>query len=634
MLRRLERLLDPVAGIPASPPTNGLVRFYWHFIRQVRGLTAALFVCGGLIAILDTMIPTFVGRVVGMVSTRTPATLLRDEGSTLLVMAAVLLIVRPLSFMTHTILVNQIVNPGFSSMIRWQNHWHVVRQSWTFFQNDFAGRIANRVLQTGPALRESLVMAFDAAWYIVVYGSSALLLLAALNWRLTVPMLVWFACYAVMLRYFVPRLRERSRHVSEMRSNLTGRVVDSYTNILTVKLFARARDEDEFVREAVADHNDAFRDQTRMTSAYTITLSLMNALLLVTTGSVAIWQWTDGKIAVGAVATAIPLAWQLTNIAGWVARSVTSIFENIGTVQDGMRSIDVPRQMPDPPGAVELVVTGGCIRIEDLHFDYGRIRDRLPNTQPGVMGMRAPGVLHGIDLTVKPGERVGLVGPSGAGKSTLVNLLLHFFDPARGRILIDGQDIANVTQESLRTHIAMVTQDTSLLHRSIRENIRYGRREADDEAIIEAARKAEAHDFILGLEDWHGRRGYDAHVGERGVKLSGGQRQRIALARVILKDAPILVLDEATSALDSEVEAAIQGQLDRLMEGRTVIAIAHRLSTIARMDRLIVLDQGRIVEMGPHSELLRRDGLYARLWRRQSGGFDSALIDDSLQPAK
>ncbi len=634
MFRRLERLLDPIAGSPTSPPTMGLVRFYWHFIRQVRGLTVGLFVCGGLIAVLDTMIPAFIGRVVGMVSTHVPETLLRDEGSTLLAMAAVLLLLRPLSVTAHNVLVNQIVNPGFSNMIRWQNHWHVVRQSWTFFQNDFAGRIANRVLQTGPALRESLVMAFDAAWYIVVYGSSALVLLGRLDWRLTIPMLVWFACYVVMLRYFVPRLRDRSRHVSEMRSNLTGRVVDSYTNILTVKLFARARDEDEFVQEAIVDHTDAFRDQTRMTSGYTITLSLMNAMLVVTTASVAIWQWTDGRIAVGAVATAIPLAWQLTNIAGWVARSVTGIFENIGTVQDGMRSIDVARQMPDPRDAVELQVTGGSIRIEDLHFDYGRIRERLQGAHPGIMGMRAPGVLHGIDLVIEPGERVGLVGPSGAGKSTLVNLLLHFFDPASGRILIDGQDIAEVTQESLRAHIAMVTQDTSLLHRSIRENIRYGRRDAGDEAIIEAARKAEAHDFILGLEDWHGRRGYDAHVGERGVKLSGGQRQRVALARVILKDAPILVLDEATSALDSEVEAAIQGQLDRLMEGRTVIAIAHRLSTIARMDRLIVLDRGRIVETGSHAELLRHDGLYARLWRRQSGGFDSAFLDDSVQPAK
>jgi ATP-binding cassette subfamily B multidrug efflux pump len=330
-----------------------------------------------------------------------------------------------------------------------------------------------------------------------------------------------------------------------------------------------------------------------------------------------------GHITIGAVATAIPLAWQLNNIAGWVARSVTSIFENIGTVQDGMRSIDVPRQMPDPTGAQELVVTGGRIDIEDLHFDYGRVRD-MPNAPNGPRG-----VLHGIDLVIAPGERIGLVGPSGAGKSTFVNLLLHFYDPARGRILIDGQDIGGVTQESLRRHIAMVTQDTSLLHRSIRENIRYGQPSATDAEIVAAAKRAAAHDFVLGLEDWHGRRGYDAHVGERGVKLSGGQRQRVALARVILKNAPILILDEATSALDSEVEAAIQEQLDTLMEGRTVIAIAHRLSTIARMDRLIVLDQGRIVETGSHADLLRRGGVYARLWERQSGGFADAGLQSA-----
>ncbi|MDR3532011.1 MAG: ABC transporter ATP-binding protein [Rhodopila sp.] len=625
MLRRFEALLDPTAGTPEPPPNAGLVRFYWFYIRQVRGLTVALFVCGGLIAVLDTMIPAFIGRVVGLVSSHTTETLFHDAGATLLGMAGVLLILRPLSFIAHNILVNQIVNPGFSNMIRWQNHWHVVRQSWTFFQNDFAGRIANRVLQTGPALRESLVMAFDAAWYILVYGSSAMLLLGRLDWRLTLPMLVWFACYALMLRWFVPRLRDRSRRMSEMRSTLTGRVVDSYTNILTVKLFARARDEDEFVRDAIDEHTEAFRDQTRMTTAYSSTLMVMNACLLVSMAGVSLWQWSAGHIAIGAVATAIPLAWQLNNIAGWVARSVTGIFENIGTVQDGMRSIDVPRQMPDPPDAVELHVTGGAIQIESLHFDYGRVRETT--------GTRSPAVLHGIDLTIAPGERIGLVGPSGAGKSTLVNLLLHFYDPAAGRILIDGQDIAGVTQESLRRHIAMVTQDTSLLHRSIRENIRYGQPQATEAQIIEAAKQAHAHGFIMGLEDWHGRRGYDAHVGERGVKLSGGQRQRVALARVILKDAPILVLDEATSALDSEVEAAIQEQLDTLMEGRTVIAIAHRLSTIARMDRLIVLDQGRIVEAGSHTELLRRDGVYARLWRRQSGGFDSARIQDDV-PAK
>jgi len=468
-------------------------------------------------------------------------------------------------------------------------------------------------------LRESVVAGTNAVWYILVYGTSALTLMASNDLRLALPVVVWFLGYATLLRVFVPRLRERSRHMSEVRSALTGRVVDSYTNILTVKLFARPRDEDNFVRAAVDDHTDAFRGQLRLITLFGISLVLLNASLLVGTGATAIWLWMGGHIAVGTIAMALPLSWQIANVSGWVAQNVTAIFENVGVVQDGMRSIAVPRQMPDRPGSAVLQVKQASVRFEGVRFGYGTER----------------GVLHGIDLAIAPGERVGLVGPSGAGKSTLVNLLLRFYEVEAGRILIDGQDIANVTQESLRARIAMVTQDTSLLHRSIRDNIRYSRPAASDDEVIDAASRAHALEFIGGLEDWQGRRGFDAHVGERGVKLSGGQRQRVAIARVILKDAPILVLDEATSALDSEVEAAIQEQLDGLMRGRTVIAIAHRLSTIARMDRLVVLDRGRVVESGSHAELLALGGTYARLWRRQSGGFleESSFSEPGVLPA-
>ncbi len=607
MFRFFERLLEPTSLPPDSPPPAGLTAFYWHYVKQARGLVAALFVTGSVVALLDLLVPVFIGRIVTLVSSFTPEVVVREHWPELLFMALVQLCLRPTVLLTQNLITNQAVVPGLTNLIRWQSHWHVVRQGWSFFQNDFAGRIANRIMQTGPSLRESVILANQAVLYILVYGGSAIALLATTDPRLAVPVIAWFAGYAVLLRVFVPRLRDRSRAVSEMRSALTGRVVDSYTNILTVKLFARPRDEDAFVRSSLDEHTETYRALLRLMTAFTLALSTMNAGLVVAMGADAVWLWSVGEVPVGTVAMALPLAWQISNMSGWIANSITNIFENVGTVQDGMKSIAVPRVMGDSREAVPLRVTAGAVRFEDVHFGYGTSR----------------GVLQGIDLAIAPGERIGLVGPSGAGKSTIVNLLLHFFKVEAGRILIDGQDIAGVTQESLRAGIAMVTQDTSLLHRSIRENIRYGKPNASDGEIRDAAIKAHAMDFIEGLEDWQGRRGFDAQVGERGVKLSGGQRQRIALARVILKNAPILVLDEATSALDSEVEAAIQEQLGTLMEGRTVIAIAHRLSTIARMDRLVVMDLGRIVEVGTHADLLARGGVYARLWRRQSGGFDT-----------
>ncbi|HEV8679731.1 MAG TPA: ABC transporter ATP-binding protein, partial [Stellaceae bacterium] len=613
MLRFFERLLEPTAPPPAAPPPaldepHAVIRFYWHFVRQIPGPLLALLATGFCVAIADAAIPVCIGRVVSLVSSEAPETIWRDAGTQLLLMAALFLVFRPAAHFAQGVIVNQILIPGLTNMVRWQSHWHVVRQGWTFFQNDFAGRIAARVMQTGPALRESVVLSILGIWYILVYGTSAIGLLSSADWRLALPIVGWFTLYAGVLACFLPRMRERSRRMSEMRSVLTGKVVDSYTNILTVKLFARSRDEDEFVQEGVDEHTEAWRSQQRLGTMWNLSLTLMNALLMVGTGTLAIILWQRGTISIGTVATAIPMAWQINNISGWLAQQIASIFDDIGQVQDGMRSIAVPRQMPDLPGAVELPQIAGAIRFDHVSFDYGRLR-------------RRGGVLRELDLDVAPGERIGLVGRSGAGKSTLVHLLLGFYRPESGRILIDGRDIAGLTQESLRAQIGMVTQDTSLLHRSIRDNIRYGRPDAPEAEIIDAARRSHALEFIEGLEDWHGRTGFDAHVGERGVKLSGGQRQRIALARVILKDAPILVLDEATSALDSEVEAAIQEQLAGLMEGRTVIAIAHRLSTICRMDRLVVLDRGRIVEEGTHESLLAARGHYAALWRRQSGGF-------------
>ena len=619
MFSLFERLLKPTDTPEQAEPPPGFVAFFWHFARQAKRLFAALFAAGFVVALLDSTIPVFMGRIVTLITASPPDQLFAKFWPHLLGMALVLLVARPIALTTQNLIANQAIAANVANRIRWQNHWYVVRQSWAFFQNDFAGRIANRVMQTGPAIRETLVAMLTSVWYILVYGTAALILLASADPWLALPVVLWFLGYLAILRVLVPRMRDRSKAVSEGRSMLTGRVVDSYTNILTVKLFARAHEEDAYVRDAIDHHTALFYRSLRLNTLFGFCLSSLNAMMVTGTSALALVLWTQGKVEVGTVAMALPLAWQIVNIAGWVAWQITSIFENIGVIQEGMMTIARPIALTDRPDAATLDVTRGEIRFEDIRFGYGR---ETSTNEDG--DLRPYAVIDGLSLTVKPGEKIGLIGRSGAGKSTLVNLLLRFFDLEGGRVLIDGQDIAAVTQESLRTQISMVTQDTSLLHRSIGDNIRYGRPQATDAEIVAAARHAHADEFILELEDWKGRRGYAAQVGERGVKLSGGQRQRIAIARVVLKDAPILVLDEATSALDSEVEAAIQSSLGTLMAGKTVIAIAHRLSTIARMDRLIVLDRGRIVEQGTHDELLRHGGHYAALWRRQSGGFIDA----------
>ena len=606
MFAFFETRIRPTTATGGAPPP-GLLAFYWHFVRQTRGLYLAMFATGLGVAVIDTLIPVFIGKLVTLMQASDRASAFSAAATGLIAMAATVLIGRPLALLADSLVRNNAVVPGVTSLIRWQSHWHVVRQSWPFFQNDFAGRIANRVMQTSNSVRESVVSSIRALWYIAIYGVSSLALMASADWRLAVPTVLWFAGYIFFLSHFVPLMRDRAKTSAELRSLVMGRVVDSYTNILTVKLFARARDEDQYVRDVIDEHTVAIRQHMRVTTRFMGTLAVMNALLLVGTAAIGIMLWSQGQVSAGLVATALPLAWQIASVAGWVSWEVTGIFENVGVVQEGMETIAVPHTLTDVAGARELDVQHGEIRFEHLTFTYGRSDGKR--------------VLDDLNLVIKPGERVGLVGRSGAGKSTLVNLLLRFHEVEQGSIRIDGHDIGRVTQESLRAAIGMVTQDTSLLHRSISANIGYGHPEASPAEIIAAARKAQAHDFIGELSDWKGRTGYDAHVGERGVKLSGGQRQRIAIARVVLKDAPILVLDEATSALDSEVELAIQEQLLGLMEGKTVIAIAHRLSTIARMDRLIVLEQGRIAEQGTHAELLRLGGHYAKLWRHQSGGF-------------
>ncbi|UAU33357.1 ABC transporter ATP-binding protein [Xanthomonas campestris] len=608
MFRWFESLIDTFPPIERQMPPRSVWRFYLHYLRPLWPILLATLIAGLLLALVEVAMFDFLGRIVDMLAEQPGPDFFRRHASELVWMALITLVARPFFTGLHNLLVNQAIVPGLSNRSRWLMHNYVVRQSLGFFHNDFAGRIANRVMQTGTSLRESAVQMVDALWYIVVYTGSALWLFAQADPWLMVPLLCWLVVYVGLMAFFVPRMKARAWVASDARSKATGRIVDGYTNIATLKLFSHARSEEAYVRDAIDELAVKHRLQTRVTTAMDTAIAIANGFLIVGTCGLALWLWSRGQISVGAITLATGLVIRIHNMSGWIMWTVNGIFEDIGSVQDGMQTIAQPLTVQDQPTALPLQVTRGAVHFDQIHFHYGK----------------RGGVIAGLDLQVRAGEKIGLVGPSGAGKSTLVNVLLRLYDLEQGRILIDGQDIAQVTQESLRGQIGLVTQDTSLLHRSIRDNLLYGRPQATEAQLLDAVHKARADGFIDTLVDGEGRRGFDAHVGERGVKLSGGQRQRIAIARVLLKDAPILILDEATSALDSEVEAAIQDSLDALMSDKTVIAIAHRLSTIARMDRLVVMDGGRIVETGTHAELIAHGGLYARLWARQTGGFVAA----------
>jgi ATP-binding cassette subfamily B multidrug efflux pump len=614
MIARIFRWLETrresfPAEQPGMPPTT-FWAFILHYTRPFWPLVAMSSVLAASVALIEVSLFGFLGDLVDWLGKADRATFWSDHATFLIGMALVVLLLLPILKFFYESVIHQGILGNFTMRTRWQAHRYVLRQSMEFFHNDYAGRVAAKVMQTSIAVREVVMKVAEVLLYVAIYFTGSVILFASSDLRLSAPLLLWLAGYLGAMYYFVPRLARISHEQADARSIMTGRIVDTYTNISTVKMFAHAEREDAYAQDSMGLFLDTVHRQLRLVTLLTVALNVLNALLLFSVAVTSLWLWSIAAVTTGAVAFSVGLVLRLQGMSHWIMWEVAGLFENVGVVQDGLETIARERTVVDAPGAKPLFVSKGEIRFEHICFNYGRD----PETGRG-------SVIEDLSLDITPGEKVGLVGRSGAGKSTLVSLLLRFYDLDGGRILIDGQDIAHVTQDSLRALIGMVTQDTSLLHRSVIDNILYGRPHAGHEEVIAAARKAAAHEFIDGLEDFKGRKGYEAHVGERGVKLSGGQRQRIAIARVLLKDAPILILDEATSALDSEVEAAIQEQLVNLMSGKTVIAIAHRLSTIAAMDRLVIMDEGRIFEQGSHVELLRRGGLYAELWARQSGGF-------------